>query len=194
MIINLYSTKCVICRRLNVPTQGPKVAQTGTNSFSLTAGIRSTAWNRTQATLVRGQCANLSATWTPCTTATLQFHICFFYYQPSISSRDYCQKLALALTSNPKSAIHSICLSNNSVEDRGQYAIMRNIVHCLTCVPFKADTSLRWTVRAGPQCVHLRGCWLYSCLRLRGYVGLSVSGQYYKHTNAHGHKRRSSYF
>lgn len=33
--------------------------------------------------------------------------------------RDHCQKLALALTSNPKTALHSLSLNINSIEDRG---------------------------------------------------------------------------
>ena len=33
--------------------------------------------------------------------------------------RDYCQKLALALTSNPKTTLNSLSLDGNSVEDRG---------------------------------------------------------------------------
>ncbi|EDO49346.1 predicted protein, partial [Nematostella vectensis] len=33
--------------------------------------------------------------------------------------RDYFQKMALALTSNPKSALNVMDLSNNSMEDRG---------------------------------------------------------------------------
>ena len=33
--------------------------------------------------------------------------------------RDYCQKLALALTSNPKTTLNSLSLNGNSIEDRG---------------------------------------------------------------------------
>lgn len=33
--------------------------------------------------------------------------------------RDYCQKLSLALTSNPKTSLHSLSLNGNSIEDRG---------------------------------------------------------------------------
>lgn len=38
-----------------------------------------------------------------------------------IPFRDYCQKLALALTSNPKTALHSLSLNGNAIEDRGMF-------------------------------------------------------------------------
>ena len=54
-------------QRLNVPTQGRRVAQTDRNKALLTygTGITSPAWNGIRAALVRDRCANHSATWTP---------------------------------------------------------------------------------------------------------------------------------
>ena len=44
-----------------------------------------------------------------------------------IPFRDYCQKLALALTSNPKTALNSLSLNGNAIEDRGMFCIKLQI-------------------------------------------------------------------
>lgn len=46
-----------------------------------------------------------------------------------IPFRDYCQKLALALTSNPKTALHSLSLNGNAIEDRGMFSNRIKIIH-----------------------------------------------------------------
>ena len=40
--------------------------------------------------------------------------------------------------------------------------LVHSILQSFTSSLSKVDTSLRWTVGAGPECVHLRGSWLYT--------------------------------
>ena len=50
---------------------------------------------------------------------TLSLKLCDYIYLKTFPFRDYCQKLALALTSNPKTSFNSLSLNGNSIEDRG---------------------------------------------------------------------------
>lgn len=59
-----------------------------------------------------------------------------------IPFRDYCQKLALALTSNPKTALHSVSLNGNAIEDRGMFCNNRiKINHKKTVYPSRDSYS-----------------------------------------------------
>ena len=59
-----------------------------------------------------------------------------------IPFRDYCQKLALALTSNPKTALNSLSLNGNAIEDRGMFCNYRiKINHNKTVCPRRDSYS-----------------------------------------------------
>ena len=61
--------------------------------------------------------------------STLSLKLCNYVYLKTFSFRDYCQKLALALTSNPKTSFSSLSLNGNSIEDRGMLDSSANVAN-----------------------------------------------------------------
>ena len=48
--------------------------------------------------------------------------------------------------------------------ESGHVELVPTVLQSFTSSPSKADTSLKWTVGAGPECVCLRGSWLWYLL------------------------------
>ena len=61
--------------------------------------------------------------------------------------RDHCQKLALALTSNPKTALHSLSLNINSIEDRGWFlSLCWSLYYFITCHQSQLSLLQDWKI------------------------------------------------
>lgn len=154
---------------VSVRASSPQMCVTKSSEWCLArAGWRSWCWKTRDS---RGQRSNTQAGFASvCVCACVHALTCGFF-----SHSDFAQKLSMALSYNPTSTLHTLNLSNNSLEDKGQSARTHThthsqIYHSLTLMVKHTDVFPRksgaplWPCSVS-ACVFLLQVCLLSVLR-----------------------------